>query len=70
MTEKIIENNDTQISVEQASEMFGVLFENPENKLVVSELFKWLIWVAREKKVQETIKIAKWELQELKNTTV
>lgn len=70
MTEKIIENNDTQISVEQASEMFGVLFEKPENKLVVSELFKWLVWVAREQKVQETIKIAKWGLQELKNTTV
>lgn len=62
--------NNQNFSTEQAWEMFSILFENKENQLVVAELFKWLLWSARQQKVEETIKIAKWWIEELKNTIV
>lgn len=57
-------------SLKQAGEMFSALFENRDNQIIVAELFKWLPWVAREQKVQETIGIAKSWLGNLKNTIV
>lgn len=71
MTEQLTEKmNDSNLSVERASEMFSALFEDAENQWIVAELFKWLPWMAREKKVQETIQMAKWWLQDLKSTIV
>lgn len=60
--------NNPSFSVEQAWEMFSVLFENEGNKWVVAKLFEGLPWLARQQKVEETIQMAKWWLQDLKNT--
>lgn len=62
--------NNPMISIEQASKMFGELFEKKENQPIVAKLFEWLPWLAREQKVQETIQTVKWWLQDLKNTIV
>ncbi len=58
---------DSQLSPKLASEMFGILFEDPKNIDVVADLFKWLPGVAREQKIQEAIRMAKWWLGDLKN---
>ena len=55
------------LSIEQASKMFDVLFEDPKNINVVADLFKGIPWLAREQKIQETIKIAKCWLKDLRD---
>lgn len=69
MVEKINNQIDTpKISLEQAKELFSKLFENNKNREVVAELFKWIPWMVREQEVQDVIKIAKWWVEDLKNT--
>lgn len=69
MTEKINNQIDTpKISLEQAKELFSKLFERNENREVVAELFKWIPWMIREQEVQSVIGIARWWIEDLKNT--
>ncbi|MDD5377058.1 MAG: hypothetical protein PHH16_02985 [Candidatus Gracilibacteria bacterium] len=58
-----------QFSLRKVKEGFSDFFEkNPENQQVVAKLFEGLPGLARQKKIQETIKTAKGGLQDLKNT--
>lgn len=68
--ENVSEINNSKISIEQAWEMFSILFEDPKNIDATRSLFEWIPWLARQQKVEETIQIAKWWLQNLKNTIV